>query len=118
VNELNLRDIAIELLQIDRNFYGYLKEPYKNRISDFELYMFEQTWGNTSGGFEGIGGSAMTNQRTYVFIPTTATEQEECLVFFGGRFAYHAPYSETFINDVRNHNVVGVSKKSKYRISQ
>lgn len=118
MNDLNLVDIAIELLQIDRNFHGHLKDPHNNRISDFELYTFEQTWGNTSGGFEGIGGSAMTNQRTYVFIPMTATEQEECLVFFGGRFAYHAPYSEIFINDVRNHNVVGMSKKAKYKISQ
>lgn len=115
MNELNLRDIAIELLLIDRNFYGYLKEPQKNRISDFELYTFEQIWGNTSGGFEGIGGSAMTNQRTYVFVPTSATESEECLVFFGGRFAYYAPYNETLRKDIIEHNMAGVSKKSKYK---
>lgn len=118
MNELNLRDIAIELLQIDRNFHGYLKDPYDNRISDFELYTFEQTWGSTTGGFEGIGGSAMTNQRTYVFIPLTTTEKEECLVFFGGRFAYHAPYCKPFIDDVMDQNVASVSRKSKYRITQ
>ena len=115
MNELSLRDIAIELLLIDRNFHDYLKEPYKNRVSDFELYTFEQTWGNTSGGFEGIGGSAMTNQRTYVFVPTTATEKEECLIFFGGRFAYHAPYNEVLKKDIAEHNMAGVNRKAKYR---
>jgi hypothetical protein len=115
VNELNLRGIAIELLIIDRDFHFYLKEPSKNRVSDFELYTFEQTWGNTSGGFEGIGGSAMTNQRTYVFVPTTATEKEECLIFFGARFAYHAPYNETLRKDLINHNMAGISQKAKYR---
>lgn len=92
-----------------------LKDPRKNCVNDFELYTFEQTWGNTSGGFEGIGGRAMTNQRTYVFVPLTATENEECLVFFGGRFAYHAPCNEIFMNDVRDQNIAGVSQKSKYR---
>lgn len=115
MNELNLRDIAIELLIIDRNFHFYLKEPSKNRVSDFELWTFEQVWENTSGGFEGIGGSAMTSQRTYVFVPTTATENEECLIFFGGKFAYHAPYNETLRKDVINHNMAGISQKEKYR---
>jgi len=115
MDKLSLRDIAIELLLIDRNFHGYLKEPYKNSVSDFELHTFEQTWGNTSGGFEGVGGSAMTNQRTYVFVPTTATEKEECLIFFGGRFAYHAPYNEVLRKDIVEHNMAGVSRKSRYR---
>jgi hypothetical protein len=114
MGELNLRDMALELLLIDRNFTCYLKDPYHTRMEDFEFFTFEQTWGNTSGGFEGIGGCAMTNQRTYVFVPVY-TEKEECLVFFGGRFAYHAPYCETFLEDVRNQRVAGVSKKSKYR---
>jgi hypothetical protein len=69
--------------------------------------------GNTSGGFEGFGGSAMTNQRTYVFVPLTAND-EECLVFFGGKFAYHAPYNDVFMEDVTKQNVVGVREKSKY----
>ena len=116
MNDFNLREMAIELLQIDRDFRFHLKDPRKNCVNNFELYTFEQTWGNTSGGFEGIGGSAMTNQRTYVFVPLTATEGEECLVFFGGRFAYYAPHNETFMSDIRNKNVAGVSKKSKYRI--
>ena len=115
MNGLNLRDIAIELLQIDRNFYRYLKEPLKNSVRDFELWTFEQVWGNTSGGFEGIGGSAMTSQRTYVFVPTTATEKEECLIFFGERFAYNAPYNEKLRKDVIEHNMAGISQKSKYR---
>ncbi len=30
--------MALELLLIDRNFYYYLKEPHKNKVSDFELH--------------------------------------------------------------------------------
>lgn len=116
MGELNLRDMAIELLSIDRNFYNYVKEPYKTRISDFELYTFVQMWGNTSGGFEGIGGSAMTNQRTYVFVPVPNIGKENCLVFFGGRFAYCVPYSEKFMKDVINQDVAGVHEKWKYRL--
>lgn len=118
MNNLNLTSMAIELLQIEQYFSNYLKEPRKNSVCDFELLTFVQTWGNTSGGFEGIGGSAMTEQRTYIFVPTTATESEECLVFFGGKFAYYAPLNETFKKDIQNQSVAGVSSKSKYRTTK
>jgi hypothetical protein len=36
--------MAIEILQIDRIFSYYLKHPDKNRVSDFELFTFEQIW--------------------------------------------------------------------------
>lgn len=112
MNELNLVQIAIELLQINENFIFYVSNKRKTRISDFELITFEQTWGSTSGGFEGIGGSAMTNQRTYIFIPFN--DDEKCLVFFGGRFAYKADYCETFKQDLIKQQLVGISKKGKY----
>lgn len=112
MNELSLTQIAIELLHINENFIYYVNNPKKTRVRDFELITFEQVWGNTSGGFEGIGGSAMTSQRTYVFIPFD--DDEKCLVFFGGRFAYHADYCEAFKEDLARQQLVGVSKKGKY----
>ena len=113
MNELNLVTMARELLQIQENMAYYVANPAKTRISDFELETFEQTWGNTSGGFEGIGGSAMTSQRTYVFIPLYSDE-EKCLVFFGGRFAYKADYCEAFKEDLSKRQLAGVSGKGKY----
>ena len=112
MGELNLVSMARELLQIHENIFCYVKNPAKTRISDFELETFVQTWGSTSGGFEGVGGCAMTPQRTYVFIPFN--DDENCLVFFGGRYAYSAPYSQAFKNDLQRRNMTGVSTKGKY----
>lgn len=116
---MDLISIAVDLLNIQQNYKYYLdfkklKENGYERIGsdDFEIHIFEQTWGNTSGGFEGIGGSAMTNQMTYVLIPQI--NYDDCLVFFGGRFAYKVPYSQEFIKDVVEHNVKGIHGMGEY----
>ena len=109
---LSLTQMAIELLQINDDFGRRLMSPRRHTISDFELYTFNQVWGNTSGGFEGIGGCAITTQRTYVFVPKGCAEN--CLVYFGGRYAYSVPYSEAFMSDVVNSCVAGLSSKNKY----
>ena len=103
----------MELLKINEDFSFHLNNPRKASVRDFELLTFTQTWGNTSGGFERAGGCAMTSQRTYVFIPITAKD-ENCLVFFGGSFAYAVPYSNEFMNDVRNSNVAGCKSYGRY----
>ena len=112
MGELNLIQIARELLAIHEEFPYHLKNYDDNNINDFEMETFTQLWGNTSGGFESIGGAAMTTQRTYVFIPIV--EDEDCQVYFGGAYAYSVPYSEEFEKDVRNHNVAGKYHKGKY----
>ena len=116
---MDLIGMAIDLLNIQQNYNYYLdfkklKDGGYERINseDFDIHIFDQNWGNTSGGFEGIGGSAMTTQTTYVLIPQI--NYDECLVFFGGRFAYKVPYSREFIEDVINHNVKGIHGKGKY----
>lgn len=81
---------------------------------DFDIYIFEQTWGSTALGFGGIGGQAMTTANTYVLIPNNAEVDSECLVYFAGKFAYSAPYSEVFMGDVRANNMVSVRKRFKY----
>lgn len=115
MNNFNLRDMAIEILRIDQQFYNNIIPLYQKgvRQCDYELKTFEQLWGNTSGGFEGVGGSAMTVQRTYVFIPKH-DKDDMCLVFFGGSFAYAVPYSDKFMEDVKNENVSGKSGYRKY----
>ncbi len=78
--------IARQLLEIDEDI------PFrKNRdvpLENYELFTFVQCWGSTAGGFEGIGGCTITEQRTFVF---ASDEANECLVYFGGSFAYKAP---------------------------
>ena len=118
MNNFNLRDMAIEILRIDQQFYNVLGgELYHKgiRACDYNLRIFDQVWGNTSGGFQGVGGSAMTTQKTYVFIPThNMDDKDMCFVFFGGVFAYRVPYSEEFMDDVNSERVLGKSEHKKY----
>lgn len=108
----SLTSMARELLSIDED----IKFRFKNRntrIDDFELFDFEQTWGSTALGFGGIGGQAMTSARTYVFIPMSC--EEDCFVYFAGRFAYSVPYSQKFMDDVRGGNVAAKYECGKYK---
>ena len=108
---MSLAKIADELLQIHLNWNFYCMSGSE---IDFDMQTFVQLWGNTTGGFEGFGGSAMTEQRTYVFISKFT---DECLVFFGSRFAYSCRATETFLSDVSNCSVCGLSScKGKYDI--
>lgn len=107
-----LTDIAREVLAINDDFIYRVKEPRQTSQDDFELHTFEQIWGSTAGGFEVVGGCAMTTQRTYVFVPMSV--DDNCFVYFGGRFAYAVPYSDVFIKDVKEHNVASVSRRGKY----
>lgn len=109
---LNLIEVAREVLAIHEEFPYHLKDMKNHYISDFELETFTQIWGNTSGGFCSMGGCAMTTQRTYVFIPIGV--DEDCQVYFGGGYAYSVPYSETFMEDVKNHRVEGRGHQGKY----
>lgn len=112
--------MAQEILSIKQTYWFYLDhetlkwQNIKNiQDDDFDIDIFEQVWGNTSGGFEGIGGSAMTTQTTYVLIPKF---DHDCLVFFGGKFAYKAPYTKKFRDDVAMGAVKGKGKSGYYRV--
>ena len=111
MGELNLVGVAREVLAIHEEF-GYHLKSSDSRISDFEMETFTQIWGSTTGGFGGIGGCAMTTQRTYVFIPMGV--DENCQVYFGDRYAYSVPYSSKFIDDVKKHQVEGRGYQGKY----
>ena len=111
-----LTTMARELLEIEGDLpfrFDYTKKSRPN-IDDFYLYTFEQVWGSTALGFGGIGGQAMTEANTYVFIP--ACVDQKCFVYFAGRFAYSADCTEVFMNDVANKNMASVAMSGKYRI--
>ena len=112
-----LTDLAIEVLLVEKDIpfrIDYSKEDplYRFNINDFSVYIFEQTWGSTALGFDGMGGQAMTTANTIVLIPIN--NNQDCFVYFAGRFAYSVPYSDIFGNDVMNYSVVGVNQISKY----
>ena len=105
--------MASELLAIEADLpYRLDYDKEQPGIDDFELYTFSQIWGSTALGFDGIGGQAMTQARTYVFVPVTC--EQKCVVYFAGRFAYKADYCENLKEDIRNQNMVSVSKAGRY----
>ena len=106
--------MAREILAIEADLpyrLDYTEE--RPTIDDFELYTFNQMWGSTALGFGGIGGQAMTNARTYVFVPVTCNQK--CFVYFAGRFAYQADYCSNLTEDIRNQNMAPVYQAGKYR---
>lgn len=109
---LSLTSMARELLTIDDDIRFRFKNA-DTRISDFELFDFTQIWGSTSLGFGGIGGQAITSARTYVFIPVSC--EENCFVYFAGRFAYLVPYSQKFMEDVKSGNVAAQYECGRYK---
>ena len=111
-----LTKIARELLTIDEDLPFRFKDLYHTRIDDFELYTFEQSWPDTTCGFGGVGGQAITTAITYVFVPVSV--DEKCYVYIGGKFAYSCDWSETFKKDLMNQNVAGKIRAGKYSIKK
>ena len=106
---MNIIKMAQELLSISQ----YLRVRFSHDITfdDGDMYDFDQTWGSTALGFSGIGGSAMTKARTYVFVPDN---YDKALVFFGGRFAYECGMNELFEKDLREKRMVSVMESGRY----
>lgn len=79
---------------------------------DCELRVFSQTWGNTSCGWEGIGGAAMSTSKTLV-IENKWTNIS--FVFYDGVLAYIAMMDEKW--DKYRHNPSGwASCKDKLNV--
>lgn len=78
---------------------------------DYDIIMFEQTWGSTALGFPGVGGSAMTEATTYVLIPK---KEADCAhVYFGSQFAYKVNgLTQKFMDDLNNHSMASVMEAS------
>lgn len=109
-----LTKMAKELLAIEEDmpFRFERLNPGMVKVDDFEMITFNQIWGSTALGFGGVGGQAITEARTYVFIPMISGHK--CLVYFGDRFAYKAPYCEALKEDIRNHQMASVAESGKY----
>ena len=88
----------------------------RTSVDDFDFRTFVQTWGSTALGFGGIGGCALTTARTYVLIPHD--DNEMALVYFGSQFAYEAPCTWVFWEDVNGEQMESVSRKGKYFLQE
>ena len=104
--------MAKELLIISEDLPFRFSDPRNSRVEDFRMYTFSQTWGSTALGFGGMGGQMMTTANTYVFVPEGVND--DCFIYFGGSFAYHVPYSDLIIEDIKREWMEPISRKGKY----
>ena len=111
-----LTEMARDILAIEADLpYRF---DYSNNsnptLDDFEIHVFEQTWGSTALGFGGVGGQAMTSATTYVFIPIGINQK--CFVYFAGSFSYAVDYSDKCMKDMLGCNVAAVHESGKYKV--
>lgn len=111
----NLLDIVVDILRIKDDLIKRAGREGKS-YEDFDVMTFFQIWPNTAGGFGGVGGSALTRQRTYVLLPKNAqvTKAGKCHVYFDGKYAYSVQYSETFMKDVVDQSIESKNAIKKY----
>lgn len=105
-----------EKLQKDEDFmeeFERLKEDKRWYGLDLSFDMFLQMWGNTSGGFEGVGGCAMTEQYTVV---VHERHTNIYIVCFGETPCYMVrDANQEFYDDLTNRNIKGLhSAKGVY----
>ena len=110
MGKMSLIQMAQEILDIAQ----YMKQYKIFNSDEGKLCVFDQTWGSTALGFGGVGGSAMTTARTYVFMPDWS---DNAYVFFGGRFAYKTQINERFKEDMKNHRMASVMESGRYNES-
>lgn len=109
---MNVVKMARQLLAIADD----LRKRRPAGVYDFdsgELYNFDQMWASTALGFGGIGGSAMTTERTYVFIPKY--DKEHAYVYFGECFAYKCPVCDSLWKDIENKRMASVIESGRYK---
>ena len=91
--------------------YEDFESKTHGKVTDYKIFDFDQTWSSTALGFGGMGGQAITTERTYVIISKSA----ECaFVYFGWEFAYTAGLNENFWEDLNEHRMADVANRNKY----
>ena len=77
---------------------------------DVEVVHFAQTWGSTTLGFGGIGGSSMTSAYTTVVLMGGMAA-----VYFAGRHAYTInKVNQEFMSDLYNSHMAARNKAGRY----
>lgn len=96
-------------------------DPFARRPLQYEVIviMFPQTWGDTSLGYGGVGGQALTEAYTVIIF----FENHYCIYFgSGGKLAYKVDINNisakqytNFFTDIKNHNMCSKLEMGKYK---
>jgi len=82
-------------------------DGYPLQECDLQLYSWPQTWGDTAGGFPGIGGQTISGAQCVV----VAWAYAEFAVYHDGRFAYFLTHpTEKFFQDLASLRLAGYSE--------
>jgi hypothetical protein len=71
----------------------WLKDGEINMWNDINVHIVKQTWGNTSCGWEGIGGAAMSS--SYTTVIENYNYKFAC-IFYGKQLAYICKMDEAY----------------------
>ena len=118
-NTQTVIDIARQLMAISEDLRKRRSHENTTDYDKGDLYDFDQMWGSTALGFGGCGGSAMTIERTYVFIPhlipfPDKKQEEKAFVYFGDKFAYECGVNDRLRSDIINHDIASVMESGRY----
>ena len=99
--------------ETDFSIISRLVDDFKHL--DVEVYVFPQLWSDTSLGYSGCGGSAMTTAHTIII---GSGRNNQYRVYFGGdRLAYEVREpNDLFYKDMKNHCMLPVDQYEKYLI--
>lgn len=85
----------------------YNRENGITNFDDLEVRVWKQTWGDTTLGFGGIGGQAITDAYTVVVMDKYWSE---CVVFHGMRYAYRTRVTDKIAEGIQKQQLVGASE--------
>lgn len=65
----------------------FVDNGYMSHWGNINVHIVKHMWGNTSGGWQGIGGSAITESYTVII---DSVDGDAIFVYYGGKLAYIA----------------------------
>jgi len=114
-----MRDMQAEFNRTYSAFHLWLATEAPSfcstNVEGYRVYAFTQTWSDTSCGFGGMAGQAITEALTVVF-----RYGNFAAVFIAGRFAYWLMINEVenFREDLSNFNMAAAARKGNNYITR
>ena len=97
--EKMLKSLSLSTINVDDKMSTFPDLEVEN------VWVFTQMWGNTSLGFGGVGGDAMTSAWTHVVLTNDGIYH----IFFNGRYAYSVENpTERFKSDLENRTMLSI----------
>lgn len=99
------KQLQYTITQMGGDYAPKLRDYFQDKTNQWDqvdFHIIQQTWGNTSGGWQGIGGAAMTTDYSVI---VTNKFLNVAFVYFGGRLAYICEMDERFnLDRIKGHN--------------